>query len=375
MTAPVPDPCQLLAFYLPQFHPIPENDAWWGTGFTEWRNVARAVPRFKGHYQPHLPGELGFYDLRLPEVREQQADLARKYGISAFCYYHYWFNGQRVLERPFNEVLTSGQPDFPFLLCWANENWTRIWDGGADQVLLKQNYEPADDIAHVRSLLPAFEDPRYFRVDGKPVFLFYRASLLPDIRSTVDTWREEARRHGIGELYLARIDGHIEEHGFDPYEQGFDAAVDWIPDFSRQGRPLRWSKPWGAARRLHLTSRDYREHRVFPYERIVRNMLARPEPSYLRHPCVTPSWDNSARRELGAFITRDATPELYGLWLEAVVRRVQADPRQHGLVFINAWNEWAEGNHLEPDARWGRGYLEATRDALVRAGLKGPGSQ
>lgn len=363
--------CDVVAFYLPQFHPIPENDEWWGQGFTEWTNVTRARPRFPGHYQPHLPADLGFYDLRLPEVREQQADLAREYGVTAFCYYHYWFNGRRLLERPFNEVLGSGRPDFPFVLCWANENWTKVWDGGSQHVLLDQKYSREDDVAHIRSLIPAFEDPRCVRVDGKPMFIVYRTSLLPDVRQTLQTWRDEARRHGLGDLHLARVDGHSADLLDDPIEQGFDATVDWIPDFSQQGGPLRWGKKWGATRRLRLTSRGYGDNTVIPYDRVVENMLGRPEPAYLRYPCVTPSWDNTARRAQGAFITRDATPERYGQWLETVVKRVQARPVNQRLVFINAWNEWAEGNHLEPDQRWGRGYLEQTRAALQRAGAWG----
>ena len=362
--------CELIAFYLPQFHPVPENDAWWGKGFTEWTNVAKTRPRFPGHEQPHLPSELGFYDLRVPEVREQQAQLAIEHGITAFCYYHYWFAGRRILERPFNEVLGSGKPDFPFLLCWANENWTRVWDGGENDVLLAQDHSRDDDVAHLRSLVPAFEDPRYLRVDGRPVFLVYRAALLPDVRRTLQTWREEARRHGVGELYLCRVDGTALEREQDLTEQGFDAAVDWIPDYTQQGRGQRWGKGWGATRRLGLTHKGYGDNLVVPYERVVANMLARPEPDYLRHPCVTPSWDNSARRASNAFITREATPERYGAWLETAVNRVLDRPAGPKLVFVNAWNEWAEGNHLEPDARWGRGYLEAHRDALERVRLQ-----
>ncbi len=361
--------CDLIAFYLPQFHPIAENDAWWGRGFTEWTNVVRAVPRFRHHYQPHMPAELGFYDLRVPEVREQQARLAADHGVTAFCYYHYWFNGRRLLERPFDEVLASGRPDFPFLLCWANENWTRTWSGGIDDVLLKQDYSRADDVRHIRSLLPAFEDPRYYRYDGKPIFLVYRASALPDARATVETWRAEARRAGVGELYLARVDGHEDDVTADLSQQGFDAAVGWIPDFGKQGRPQRWSRAWGVSRRLRLSSRAYGENRVFPYDRVVDNMLARPEPTYRRHPCVTPSWDNSARRPAGAFIASEPSPKSYQRWLEAAIRRAPVGPEGRKLVFVNAWNEWAEGNHLEPDQRWGRAYLEATLAALERSAV------
>lgn len=372
-SAPVPGAvaCDLIAFYLPQFHPIPENDEWWGKGFTEWTNVTRTGPRFKGHYQPHLPADLGFYDLRLPEVREAQASLAREHGITAFCYYHYWFNGRRLLERPFNEVLASGQPDLPFLLCWANENWTRVWDGGQRHVLLSQDYNSDDDREHIRSLFPAFEDNRYYRIDGKPFFILYRATLLPDVRRTVEVWREEARRAGVGELYLARVDSTTEEMQNKPEDQGFDAAIDWIPDYSKQGKGRRWGRRWGITRRLGLTSRTFGDNQIVPYDRVVQNMLGRPDPGYFRYPCVTPSWDNSARRATRAFIIEQSTPELYQAWLEQVIRSAPTTPEGRKLVFVNAWNEWAEGNHLEPDQKWGRAYLEATRSALRVASRQG----
>src|SRR4029077_7166935 len=208
-TEGAPPKVKLIAFYLPQYHPIPENDDWWGKGFTEWTNVTKARPWFRGHYQPHLPADLGFYDLRLPETREAQANLARQYGIHGFCYYHYWFNGRRLLERPFNEVLASGSPDFPFCLCWANENWTRAWDGLEREVLIQQHYDSNDDLAHIRWLANAFRDPRYIRVHGKPLFLVYRVASLPDPMQTVSIWREEARRLGIGELFLCAVESRV----------------------------------------------------------------------------------------------------------------------------------------------------------------------
>jgi lipopolysaccharide biosynthesis protein len=360
----------VVAFYLPQFHPIPENDEWWGRGFTEWRNVAKARPLFRGHYQPHLPGELGFYDLRVPEVREHQAELARSHGISAFCYYHYWFDGRRLLERPFEEVLASGRPDFPFLLCWANENWTRVWDGGARNVLMPQAYSDEDDVRHFQWLARAFEDPRYVRVDGKPIFLVYRASDLPDVRRTTETWRREARRMGIGDLYLCRVDSFHSERQHPPGEWGFDAAVGFIPDYTTLGRPLRRSLFFRGARTLGFTSTGYRQH-VFSYDAVVDDMLSRPVPEYPRLPCVTVAWDNSARRSVEAVIFRDATPESYERWLRVEAERLRARTDIPHLLFVNAWNEWAEGSHLEPDAKWGRAYLEATR--RVVAGSDAPG--
>ncbi len=225
---------RVLAFYLPQFHPIPENDEWWGAGFTEWRNVVRARPLFRGHHQPHLPGELGFYDLRVPEVRQAQADLARAFGVDGFVYYHYWFGGRRLLERPFQEVLERGEPDLPFALCWANENWTRAWDGGGDQVLVRQHHGEEEDLRHLRALAPALADSRYVRIDGRPLLLVYRATLLPDPKRTTDTWRAEAARLGLGELHLARVESFAPERG-DPRSLGFDSAVEFQPD--RLARP------------------------------------------------------------------------------------------------------------------------------------------
>jgi lipopolysaccharide biosynthesis protein len=355
---------EVAAFYLPQFHPIPENDAWWGRGFTEWRNVAKARPVFPGQHQPHLPADLGFYDLRVPEVRELQAELARAHGIGAFCYYHYWFGGRRLLERPFDEVLASGRPDLPFLLCWANENWTRVWDGSEREVLMPQRYSDEDDVAHFRWLATAFEDPRYLRVGGRPVFLVYRASQLPDPRRTVETWRREARRLGVEDPYLCRVEGFGTERAAPPGEWGFDAGVGFVPEFGTLGRPLRRTLPWRLLRKAGLTSNGYRDNSVFDYDAVVAEMLRRPLPDYPRLPCVTVSWDNSARRKTDAVVYRDATPEKYEEWLRVEASRLLERTDLPPLLFVNAWNEWAEGSHLEPDDRWGLGYLAATKRAL-----------
>jgi lipopolysaccharide biosynthesis protein len=357
-----------IAFYLPQFHPTSENDAWWGKGFTEWTNVAQARPLFRGHHQPHIPADLGFYDLRLPETRQAQADLARRYGIYGFCYYHYWFNGRLLLERPFREVLESGRPDLPFCLCWANEDWTRAWDGRSGEYLIRQSYSDADDRAHLRWLAPALADPRYIRVDGRPLFLVYRALKLPDPRRTAAVWREEARALGLGEIYLARVEGLSAERG-DPADLGFDAAIEFQPDWTQLARPLRRDPLRRALWKLGLLRSAYQEHQIHDYAAVVERMLRRPPAPYKRFPCVTPAWDNSARRRRGATVLRGSTPALYRRWLE----RVLADWRPSGpgedLLFINAWNEWAEGAHLEPCLRWGHAYLEATRDALL--GVRG----
>jgi lipopolysaccharide biosynthesis protein len=352
----------VLAFYLPQFHPIPENDAWWRKGFTEWDNVARARPLFRGHRQPHVPADLGFYDLRLPETREAQATLAARHGLSGFCYYHYWFSGRRILERPFDEVLASGSPDFPFCLCWANETWTRRWDGRSGEVLLEQCYSAADDRAHIEWLLLAFEDRRYFRVGGKPLFLVYRASLLPDPRRTTEIWRETARRCGAGELYLCRVESLAEEAHVNPSEQGFDAAVEFQPDWTTLFEHRSYFRWHGAALPGRMSSL-WRRNRRFDYERVARLMMSKRPPEYQRHPCVMPGWDNTPRRNRDAYIFLDSSPQVYREWLRHALETARRDAPT-SLVFVNAWNEWGEGCHLEPCRHSWSAYLEATAEAI-----------
>ena len=359
-----------IAFHLPQFHPIPENDEWWGRGFTEWTSVVKSRPRFPGHYQPHLPADLGFYDLRLPEARAAQAQLAAEYGIYGFCYYHYWFNGRRLLERPVNEIWKSGEPDFPFCLCWANENWTRRWDGQDREILLEQHYSFEDDVSHIRSLIPLFHDRRYIRVMDKPLFLVYRASVLPEPKRTTEMWRREAERAGLKGLFLVRVLS-FDQTG-DPRELGFDCAVDFHPSAAllHASRILR--RKWWHRRKLRTAEPEYYDNCISDYGKYVTSALAVPMPSCPWIPCVCPGWDNSARKKQGAYILTNSSPEIYGHWLREVVgrRRAGMPPETDrlispdSLVFINAWNEWAEGNHLEPCERWGRGYLEATRRAL-----------
>ncbi len=358
--ARIQNKARLLAFYLPQYHPIPENDEWWGKGFTEWRNVANARPQFPGHYQPRLPGELGFYDLRVPEVRKAQADLAREYGIEGFCYYHYWFNGKLLLERPLHDMLESGEPDFPFCLCWANEDWTRAWDGRSGQVLIGQHYTDEDDLEHIRYLLRFFRDNRYVKVNGKPLFLVYRANRMPDPLKTTRLWREEAKRQGFDDLYLCRVESFPDEHS-DPGAIGFDASIEFQPDWDNRGASLPIENEGG--------------HSIYDYADIVRKMMNKPEPAYRRFPGVCPSWDNSPRRKKDAIIFINSSPELYQKWLRYAVEKVQDAEPDERIVFVNAWNEWAEGNYLEPDLRNGRTYLEATKRAVTMSEGKCPGKR
>lgn len=367
-----------IAFFLPQYHPTPENDEWWGKGFTEWTNVARAKPLFPNHYQPHLPADLGFYDLRLPEVRQAQADLARAYGIHGFCYYHYWFSGKRILERPVNEILKSGEPDFPFCICWANENWTRTWDGQEKAVLIEQKYSEQDDRAHIRSLADTFRDPRYIRIDGKPLFLVYRTTKLPNPKRTAEIWREEARSMGIGDLFLCRVESFAGDSVLlDPHDIGFDAAVEFQPDGRYAGNLLYPNKHQNhflsrVIKKLGFDVKRYGENNnIWSYSQLVDNVIANQTHStYQKFPCVTPQWDNSARRKTGANIFHDSTPELYEKWLRTVVETVQSNSKDEKIVFVNAWNEWGEGNHLEPCQKWGTAYLEATYRALKGANSK-----
>jgi lipopolysaccharide biosynthesis protein len=355
---------RLIAFYLPQFHPIPENDAWWGKGFTEWRKVVQGKPLFKGHYQPRLPGELGYYDLRAGETREQQAELARAYGIHGFCYYHYWFNGRQLLERPFREVLESGRPDFPFCLCWANESWTRAWDGRTGESLIEQKYSREDDRAHLRWLASAFRDARYIRVHGKPLFLVYRVCDMPDPRTTAEVWREEAHKLGIGELFLCRVESNFEDERGDPRALGFDAAVEFQPDALALGTPEQRTRSWERRRKLRLASPAFASNHIWDYGEVAKTMLAKRQPDYPHFPGIMTGFDSSPRRKERAHIFRNSLPELYREWLHTLVARAQRLPPEERIIFVNAWNEWAEGANLEPDAKFGRAYLEATHSAL-----------
>jgi lipopolysaccharide biosynthesis protein len=355
------NPVRVICFYLPQYHPIPENDRWWGQGFTDWTNVTRARPLFPGHYQPHLPADLGFYDLRVPEVREAQAAMAAQYGIHGFCYHHYWFNGRRVLERPFTEVLRSGKPDFPFCLCWANEHWTRRWDGQNQDILIPQGHSEADDVHFIQSLLPAFRDPRYIRVDGKPLLIVYHTALLPNPSRTADIWRNHVQAAGLPGLYLCRAETHtVYGHHPDPASIGFDSAVEFPPHAIFSGRlvPGDGSTPTDE------------EGSILDYEQVVTHAIHRPTPGYTLLRGVMPSWDNTARRGNRATIFAHSSPKAYEEWLTSTLRWTRRHRRgDEQLVFINAWNEWAEGCHLEPDQRDGRQYLEATQRALRQSGL------
>lgn len=355
----------VLSVVLPQFHPIPENDAWWGKGFTEWTNVVKGRPLLKGHHQPQLPADLGFYDMRLPEVRQQQASLATEYGIDGFCYYHYWFTGHRLLNQPVDAILASGAPDFPFCLCWANENWSRAWDGRDRELLMQQTYSPEDDEQHMRLLVNFFRDKRYIRIDGKPLFIVYKVKEMPDPARTFERWREIARQEGIGELCLAQFEAGGLGTAPDARQVGLDLTIEFAPDWRNLGGSYYSTRKAEIAMSLGLLPKVYKEHNVFDYRRMVAAACqkARPDYPYLR--CVSPGFDNSARRPKNSTFLLHSTPENYEGWLREMLAWTQQNPPEHRVLFINAWNEWAEGNHLEPDTKHGLAYLEATRRALA----------
>ena len=346
---------RLIAFHLPQFHPIPENDAWWGKGFTEWTNVRRAQPALDQHHQPHVPGELGYYDLRDAPARAAQAALARAHGIHGFCYYHYWFGGKRLLEFPVNEILASGEPDFPFCLCWANEPWSRRWDGQAKNILQPQNYSPKDDVKHIRWLLPVLKDKRAIQIEGKPVFVIYQGRDLPDPAQTIATWRREVAAAGLPGIYLLTVETGWDA-GWDATQVGFDGKILFAPQFTTL---------FNSGAEIKITGKE--KLRVFDYQK-AWPALANPAPvNYLRYETVCPGWDNSARRGAEAVVLHNSTPAAYAQWLREAIARAKNLPPENRVVFLNAWNEWAEGAHLEPDLKNGRAYLAETKRALINA--------
>jgi glycosyltransferase involved in cell wall biosynthesis len=343
---------KLIAFYLPQFHPIPENDRWWGRGFTEWTNVSKAKPQFFGHYQPHLPGELGFYDLRLTEVQRRQIELAKHFGIYGFCYYYYWFNGKHLLDLPLKRILEDRDLDLPFCICWANENWTRKWDGQEQELLLQQSHSVENDFKFIEDIVPILKDERYIKISNKPLLIVYRPDILPDLKRTVLRWREYCVQLGVGEVYLVAA----RTFGFEnPTALGFDAAIEFPPH--------------------GLVSHDitdeisllnpFFEGRIFSYPEIIENKRTLSIENYPVFRTVIPAWDNTARRRDNANIFWGSSPRLYQTWLESACADANHQFSESSrFVFVNAWNEWAEGAHLEPDRRYGYAYLNATANAL-----------
>lgn len=364
---------RLIAFYLPQFHPIPENDEWWNKGFTEWTNVAKAKPLFADHFQPRLPADLGFYDLRVPETRLAQAEMAKHHGIEGFCYWHYWFAGKRLLEKPFNEVLRLKEPDFPFCLAWANQSWSGIWHGCPDKILIQQTYPGLEDYkAHFYALLGAFEDPRYLTIDDKPIFLVYQPQSLPDSRQFTDYWRTLADQAGLKGIYFIGI---IQNNNWDPTLYGFDAFTTSNPNYIF---PLH--EPRIRIKRS-LLDRVYRKSlsilsppssaqnsptlpTLYSYEKAIKSAFIKNNLASENYPCIFPNWDNSPRSGANGKVFIDSTPELFRDHLKEAIEQISSNPPDKKIIFVKSWNEWAEGNYLEPDQKFGTAYLEVIKDEL-----------
>lgn len=350
---------RLVAFYLPQYHPIPENDEWWGKGFTEWTNTAKAKPLFRGHYQPHVPADLGFYDLRVPETRIAQAEMAREYGIEGFCYYHYWFAGRRILERPFNEVLESGEPDFPFCICWANETWTGVWHGLDNKILIEQTYPGTEDyLAHFNYLLKAFRDKRYMTVDGKPILLIYKPFQIPDKKELAYYWKDLALKEGLKGLHLVGMNSPTD---WIPQNDGFDGSVSPVfperrPWVSRR-EPIKWLKNQYQIKARLPT--------IYPYHEILKTIFQKVDPALNKYPCVVPNWDNSPRSGANGLVLHGSTPELFRIQFKKAVELAADFTPENRFIFIKSWNEWAEGNHLEPDLKYGKSYLQVVKEFRV----------
>ena len=347
-----------IAFYLPQYFPIPENDEWWGAGFTEWTNTARARRLFPGHLQPTLPGELGFYDLRVPETRQAQSDLARAHGVGAFAYWHYWFgHGSRILERPFEEVLALGAPEIPFCLAWANQTWSGAWHGASDRILRQQLYPGLEDErAHFQTVLPALRDERYLRVDDRPVFYVFRPEELENTARFIDHWQEMARAAGLPGLYMVAEMSDL--LGTGPRytagaSDGFDASV-----YMRL--PARNHGLWRA--RMRVVRKALGGPEIYPYsDSVMRDSVTGPS----IQPCVYPNWNNTPRSGRGGLVLTGATPEKFRKNVVDAVDSIAARRPEERLLWVKSWNEWAEGNHLEPDLLHGRAWLEALREGLT----------
>lgn len=347
---------RVVPFYLPQFHPTPENDRWWGAGFTEWTNVSAARPVYRGHHQPRLPSELGFYDLRLDDVRDAQAALAAEHGVNGFMYYYYWFAGRRLLSKPIESLLAS-TTTFPFCLMWANENWTRRWDGRNSDILIGQDYDRVPAADFIDDVMPMLRDDRYLRVDGKAVLAVYRIGQLPDVRRVIESWRIKARAAGVGGLLILAVDVAKEFDGVDalPEDAGLDGTLGFPP------HNLSWSPGPASAVALDRRFRgNFMSYPALVDEAIGRLAVLRDDV----RPGIMVNFDNTARRQWESDLWYGSNPYTFRRWAAAAVSAVAHKPFDERLVFVNAWNEWAEGAILEPTDRFGRSYLQALRDAL-----------
>lgn len=376
---------RVIALYLPQFHPTPENDLWWGKGFTEWTNVGKAKPLFRGHYQPKVPADLGYYDLRIPEIRKEQAKMAQDAGVEGFCYWHYWFGkGKMLLERPFAEVLNSREPNFPFCLGWANESWSnKSWNNKSSKVsagiLMEQLYSKEDYFAHFYHVLPAFKDDRYIKVDGKPLFVVFKPLSIPDPQTFIATWQSLAVENGLNGIYFVGIvqniayktetgkfvvptlDGASEIYckilalGFDAVNsRGYMRA-----EMAVSGKMTKLIKKIVKRCGFSLVER-YRQKEIndklFVEEDAWENVF----------PTVLPNWDRSPRSGKRAVVYTDSTPKVFADCLKDCLSLIKNKTEEHKIIFLQSWNEWGEGNYVEPDLRYGHGYLDALRETILK---------
>jgi len=362
---------RVIAFYLPQFHPIPENDEWWGKGFTEWTNVGKAKAYFKGHYQPRVPADLGYYDLRVPETRQAQADMAKEHGIEGFAYWHYWFgNGKRLLERPFNEVLNSGEPDFPFCLAWANETWKGFNHGLSNRnVLIEQLYPGDNDYTeHFYSILPAFKDTRYIKVDGNPIFIIYKPYQLPNASHFIGLWQQLAQQNGLGTIYfIAHLQYPLEENNKSEQEC-YDELISFGFDAVNIVRLSLFLK-----RRNLIDKINGRANRIFrgvpltyPFRKFIPHLSSSLDNKENVFPTIVSGWDHSPRSGKQALVITDFTPKLFGKHIEQVIEKIKDKTDDKKITFLKSWNEWAEGNYLEPDIKWGRQFLEELQKRVLK---------
>lgn len=378
---------RILALYLPQFHPIPENDMWWGPGFTEWTNVAKAKPLFRGHIQPRIPADLGFYDLRLEETRVRQAELAKEAGIEGFCYYHYWFGGKQLLERPFNEVLTSGRPDFPFCLCWANHSWSnKTWNSKsslqANSMLMEQVYPGAeDDINHFLNVLPAFRDERYVRIDGKPVFVLYEPMYHPHVRQWIGRWRELAVKHGLPGIYFvgmtpntltvrvnddgtkSRVIPNLKSSA-EIYQNVLDMGFDAVNSMGKRRGEMLVNGQVVELFQTALKKVGISVGQRYDYEKTVKGYFA-PEDRWENvFPTILPQWDRTPRvaSYMGVYV--NANPDAFERHIRQALDVIKGKIPEHQILFLKSWNEWGEGNYVEPDQEFGHGWLNAIKNVI-----------
>lgn len=349
---------RLIAFYLPQFYPFKENDEWWGKGFTEWTNVGKAKPLFKGHYQPRVPADLGYYDLRLPEVRSAQVDMAKEAGIEGFCYWHYWFgNGKRILERVFNEVLISKSPIYPFCLGWANESWSGIWHGLGNKVLIQQKYPGKEDIIkHFYEILPALLDSRYIKVDDKPLFLIYKPKLFPHFSIMKEVWNELAIKNGMKGIYFVAQSYWPNEYDM-LISKGY-SGVNLVRLFEVENQKVSFFESF-----LNVFNKS-RLIKAFKYKDAIEFFSGDEYFKPYCFPTIIPNWDNSPRSGKHGFILKDSTPEMFKVHFKKVLLTIKHKPPQEQLIFVKSWNEWGEGNYLEPDLRFGKGYIRVMHEVL-----------